>query len=167
MSNILSSNYWNTSSAYQPSAVNKNSQPEPASEITRTDSLGDMVTLSVEALAAYQNTGKNGPVDLNSWQPQNLGELRTWDTIAATSKHHSPIAWALRINNNDPSGASLYSTKSVELIREKVRATAESLDSKISSILKTNKIVLDTNETLHFKVNLDGTITVGDGGLEF
>ncbi|MGL4941597.1 MAG: hypothetical protein ACRC46_00215 [Thermoguttaceae bacterium] len=152
-------------------AANGNASPKKCDDKS-TDTfsrLGDTITISDEAFVEYEKTENarlfqsKTHIDIDSWQAPKLGELRSLETLLASSKHHSPYSWALGIDHNDPMGVSLFAKYNVELVREKIRATAEGIDSKISGILQSNHVVLGKGETLRFKVNQDGKISVGEG----
>ncbi|MDR2755839.1 MAG: hypothetical protein LBC20_09050 [Planctomycetaceae bacterium] len=97
------------------------------------------------------------------------GEMKLLSVeVEEHSKHLSATAWALGINVTGMSykeaGLSFINNQSkVANLRSQIQTTTEKLDEKITSILKTNNIVLDDKETLNLTVNEKGEITVGKG----
>jgi ribosomal protein L30E len=95
------------------------------------------------------------------------------EDVVKNSKHFDTLAWALGLES-DHSWNPLQNswrtvTRSVQTkanvlsLRAQNQANWEKIDKKITVVLKSDSIVLGANETLKFKVNQRGEITVGDG----
>lgn len=130
--------------------------------------------------------------ELQRQEKAGFGEHSFFEDVYKKSKHFDTLAWALGLEmdnswddrwnpygnpeyliNDSPApqwtpirsavSRSVQTKTNVELLRAKNQANWEKIDKKITDILKSNGIVLGKEDTLTFKVNQRGEITVGNG----
>ncbi|MDR1269952.1 MAG: hypothetical protein LBK82_10535 [Planctomycetaceae bacterium] len=175
----LQNTFNSSTTLYSASAVQSGANTKPQTDsqqiVTNTETSSDIVAISAEGLEAYQkieNAQHNLPqqfIDIESMiakMPKG-GELEVF-SAEKHSKHFSAVAWALGIDTEgmsykEANEAIHINQSTIANLHSQAQATTEKLDEKITSILKTNNIVLDDKETLNLTVNEKGEISIGKG----
>jgi hypothetical protein len=105
-------------------------------------------------------------LNLSSFQPREWANEPFTTYVEQHSNHPDTAAWALGLKQGG--GAfGLFGFVNTEVgirtLRAQMQANRESIDDKITGILRSNNITLGKNETLNITVNQRGEISVGDG----
>jgi hypothetical protein len=176
----MSTSYSATSFAKSSSANDSTQTSEivktPTASISSSNSYGDTVTISQEALEAYEKLSA-----------KDVEEPRILDLTPKEEKKY----WYESINRNNSENNKKFNSflsvfqqvqktgKPVKIIQgmdtlsvskiysNKWQNTMTKVDERITEILNENNITLNENETLNFSINKKGKITIDKGINEY
>jgi hypothetical protein len=139
--------------------------------ISSSNSYGDTVTISQEALEAYETIDAKmqklkKDIDSGDYKWKNKLEKKYWyDDIERNYSRSTVYQFGEKIDRLN--GDNLISTKN--LIKNsnedtiKWRLLAEQVDNQITTILNDNNIILSKDEILNLTINQDAKVSIGNG----